>query len=58
MAIESFANDVTFEPRDVNNLIKALGTKKTPNPIKNIKAKTITELTKILELVGLKREKD
>lgn len=57
MAIKSFANDVTFEPKDVDNLIKALETDKKPNPIKNIKVKTITEPSEILKLVGLKKDK-
>ena len=35
MATKSFTNDVTFEPKDVDNLIKALETDKKPNPIKN-----------------------
>ena len=39
MATKSFTNDVTFEPKDVDNLIKALETDKKPNPIKNIKVK-------------------
>ena len=43
MATKSFTNDVTFEPKDVDNLIKALETDKKPNPIKSIKVKTITE---------------
>lgn len=58
MAIKSFTNDVTFESKDVDNLIKALETDKKPNPIKNIKVKTVTEPSEILKLVGLKREKD
>ena len=57
MAIKSFTNDVTFEPKDVNNLIKALETDKKPNLIKNIKVKTITEPSEILKLVGLKKDK-
>ena len=57
MAIKSFANDVTFEPKDVDNLIKALETDKKPNLIKNIKVKTITEPSEILKLVGLKKDK-
>ena len=57
MATKSFTNDVTFEPKDVDNLIKALETDKKPNPIKNIKAKTITEPSEILKLVGLKKDK-
>ena len=57
MAIKSFTNDVTFEPKDVDNLIKALETDKKPNPIKNIKVKTITEPSEILKLVGLKKDK-
>ena len=56
MAIKSFTNDVTFEPKDVDNLIKALETDKKPNPIKSIKVKTITEPSEILKLVGLKRD--
>lgn len=57
MATKSFTNDVTFEPKDVDNLIKALETDKKPNPIKNIKVKTITEPSEILKLVGLKKDK-
>lgn len=57
MAIKSFTNDVTFEPKDVDNLIKALETDKKPNLIKNIKVKTITEPSEILKLVGLKKDK-
>lgn len=57
MATKSFTNDVTFEPKDVDNLIKALETDKKPNPIKNIKVKTITEPIEILKLVGLKKDK-
>lgn len=57
MATKSFTNDVTFEPKDVDNLIKALETYKKPNPIKNIKVKTITEPSEILKLVGLKKDK-
>ncbi|ERK67894.1 hypothetical protein HMPREF1984_00927 [Leptotrichia sp. oral taxon 215 str. W9775] len=56
MATKSFTNDVTFEPKDVDNLIKALETDKKPNPIKSIKVKTITEPSEILKLVGLKRD--
>ena len=56
MATKSFTNDVTFEPKAVDNLIKALETHKKPNPIKNIKVKTITEPSEILKLVGLKRD--
>lgn len=51
MATKSFTNDVTFEPKDVDNLIKALETDK------NIKVKTITEPSEILKLVGLKKDK-
>ena len=57
MATKSFTNDVTFEPKDVDNLIKALETDKKPNPIKNIKVKTIIEPSEILKLVGLKKDK-
>lgn len=57
MATKSFTNDVTFEPKDVDNLIKALETDKKPNPIKDIKVKTITEPSEILKLVGLKKDK-
>ncbi len=57
MAIKSFTNDVTFEPKDVDNLIKALETDKKPNPIKNIKVKIIIEPIEILKLVGLKKDK-
>ena len=57
MATKSFTNDVTFEPKDVDNLIKALETDKKPNPIKNIKVKTITEPSEILKLIGLKKDK-
>ena len=57
MATKSFTNDVTFEPKDVDNLIKALETDKKPNPIKNIRVKTITEPSEILKLVGLKKDK-
>lgn len=57
MATKSFTNDVTFEPKDVDNLIKALETDKKPNPIKNIKVKTIIEPIEILKLVGLKKDK-
>lgn len=57
MATKSFTNDVTFEPKDVDNLIKALETYKKPNPIKNIKVKTIIEPIEILKLVGLKKDK-
>ena len=56
MATKSFTNDVTFKPKDVDNLIKALETDKKPNPIKSIKVKTITEPSEILKLVGLKRD--
>ena len=56
MAIESFTNDVTFEPRDVDNLIKVLETKRKLNPTKNLKVKTITEPSEILKLVGLKKD--
>ena len=56
MATKSFTNDVTFEPKDVDNLIKTLETDKKPNPIKSIKVKTITEPSEILKLVGLKRD--
>ena len=49
MATKSFTNDVTFEPKDVDNLIKALETYKKPNPIKNIKVKTIIEPIEILK---------
>ena len=56
MATKSFTNDITFEPKDVDNLIKALETDKKPNPIKSIKVKTITEPSEILKLVGLKRD--
>ena len=57
MAIKSFTNDVTFEPKDVDNLIKALETDKKSNPIKNIKVKIIIEPIEILKLVGLKKDK-
>lgn len=57
MATKSFTNDVTFGPKDVDNLIKALETDKKPNPIKNIKVKTIIEPIEILKLVGLKKDK-
>ena len=57
MATKSFTNDVTFEPKDVDNLIKALETDKKPNSIKNIKVKTIIEPIEILKLVGLKKDK-
>ena len=56
MATKSFTNDVTFKPKDVDNLIKALETDKKPNPIKSIKVKTIIEPSEILKLVGLKRD--
>ena len=56
MATKSFTHDVTFEPNDVDNLIKTLETDKKPNPIKSIQVQTITEPSEILKLVGLKRD--
>ena len=57
MATKSFTNDITFEPKDVDNLIKALETDKKPNPIKSIKVKTITEPSEILKLREMKFRK-
>lgn len=53
MATQSFTKEITFEAKDVDNLIKALENNKKPK-LTNIKAEFVTDKKEIKKLLGMK----
>lgn len=54
MATQSFTKEITFQVKDVDNLIKALENTKKPK-LTEIKAEFITDKKEIKKLLGTKK---